>query len=118
MEKPLENYLRTYRRRSGLLQRELAVLLNETRATVTRHESGLRMPPLDVALAYEVILGISVRDLFAGRYHAVEATVRERAEHLLATLRETPGDHSPQKLDVLSGLVDIEEPVTIPIWEE
>jgi DNA-binding XRE family transcriptional regulator len=63
----LKTYLRTYRRRTGLSQDEVAWLLGNTCGTsVSRHELGWRMPTLETALAYETILDAPVRELCAG----------------------------------------------------
>jgi len=73
----LENYLRTYRKRSGLTQREMAFLLGcQTGAQVSRYEKRRRVPPLQTALACEAIFGIPVSELFAG--------LREEAEKEIA----------------------------------
>jgi len=90
---PLTNYIRTYRRRRGLSQDEVAFLLGVGLATgVSRHESGDRVPLLETALAYEVILQIPVSVLFAGHYRTVESIVRQRAKTLAAEIDQLPVD--------------------------
>ena len=74
------NYLRTYRRRAGLAQRDLAILLGSSdRTRVSRYELNKRNPAVDVALALEIALGVSVRVLFAGRFAELEKLIRKRA---------------------------------------
>jgi transcriptional regulator with XRE-family HTH domain len=81
----LANYLRTYRRRSGLSQRELSFLLGyEDRGQVPRHEQFATSPPLSIALAYEAIYRVPVSTLFLGMHDTVRTTVEQR----LATLEE------------------------------
>jgi transcriptional regulator with XRE-family HTH domain len=90
-EKPLDNYLRTERRMARLSQDDLAFLLgSEDGTTVSRYERGRRTPSLDTALAYEAILGIPVRDLFAGRFLVVEELIRARARTLAARMKKVP----------------------------
>ena len=69
----LDNYLRTYRKNRGFSQREVAFLLScHSGAKVSRYERSKRLPPLETIFAYEVILGMPARELFAG--------IQERAE--------------------------------------
>ena len=67
--KPLSNYLRTFRKRSGLSQDDVAFLLGvQSGAEVSRHETFKRVPTLKTALSYEAIFGVPVRELFAGEF--------------------------------------------------
>jgi transcriptional regulator with XRE-family HTH domain len=75
----LENYLRTYRKKAGLSQREVAFLLGcEDGAQVSRYEKRRRLPPLETALAYEAIFGIPISELFAGMRQSVEEDIEKR----------------------------------------
>jgi len=49
---------------------------------ISRYESCSREPTLAAALAYEVIYGKPVRELFAGLYEQVEQDVAKRAKLL------------------------------------
>lgn len=80
---PLESYLRTYRRRSGFSQDEVAFLLGaQSGAKVSRYERLARQPSLRTVFAYEVIFRTPARDLFAGMYQKVENATRARARRL------------------------------------
>ena len=75
----LPNYLRRYRKREGLTQEEIAFLLGSKSSTkVSRYERFVRTPNLETALAYEVIFGVPVRELFAGIHQRVQAKVIRR----------------------------------------
>lgn len=79
----LESYLRMYRRRAGLSQSEIAVLIDvDDRRTVSRHEQRDRDPDLRTLLAYEVLYGHPVAELFAGVRDEVELSVLTRAQAL------------------------------------
>lgn len=81
--RPLHYYLKSYRRRAGLTQKELAYLLGAgTRAKVAQYEAGLRTPSLESSLAYEAALGEPVAELFRGRYEAISAAVEARRRKL------------------------------------
>lgn len=87
MPAPLESYLRTYRKRSGLSQDEVAFLLGAASgAKVSRYERRATQPKLETALAYEAVFKTPVRELFAGLYQKVEAEILERSQLLTEKL--------------------------------
>ena len=80
----LDNYLRTYRKRAGLTQREVAFLLGcRNAAQVSRYEKRHRLPTLRTALACRAILGVPLETLFAGINEKVdrETTARDSARY-------------------------------------
>jgi transcriptional regulator with XRE-family HTH domain len=79
------NYLKAYRKKSGLSQREIANLLGyRNKAQVSRHERAASVPSLTAALAYEVIFSVPVAALFA----TLHDSVKQDIEIELRTLRE------------------------------
>lgn len=94
MSRRLPHYLKHERRRAGFSQAEVAYFLGgRGRSKVVRYERGEHLPPLRTALAYEVMLGIPVAQLFPTAFAAVRACVRRRArQHArrLARLPKTP----------------------------
>ena len=87
----LENYLRTYRKQSGLTQGEVGFLLGrENGAQVSRYEKRHRLPPLETALACEEIFGVPVSELFAGVRQAVGRDIHKRRVALRASLQAKP----------------------------
>jgi transcriptional regulator with XRE-family HTH domain len=90
----LPNYLKRARKRLGLSQKEVAYLLGCASSTrVSRHERFHREPSLRTVLAYEVLYGLPVVDLFAGVTDDVERAVHRRVRRLvrrLARRGETP----------------------------
>lgn len=52
-----------YRKRKGLTQEELADLLEVSRQTVTKWESGSVLPNLDYIMGLSVIFGITIDNL-------------------------------------------------------
>ena len=114
------NYLRTFRRRQGLHQDDVAALLgNVTSTAVSRHETGARIPTLETALAYEAIFGAPVRELFADQFQDVEAAVRSHARELTSYLEQL--EASPElsrRLEAINALVQSPEPIYIPVCDE
>jgi transcriptional regulator with XRE-family HTH domain len=87
----LTNYLRMYRKRSGLTQDEVGYLLGRVNGSkVSRYEHNGRIPNLETALAYEVIFRIPVRDLFAGLFGEVEKRILKRVGRLGKKLLPKP----------------------------
>jgi transcriptional regulator with XRE-family HTH domain len=61
------NYLRAFRKKSGLSQRDLGKLLGyDDAGQVSRHERATSIPPLAAALAYELIFRVPVASIFVG----------------------------------------------------
>jgi len=102
----LDNYLRTYRKRSGFSQDELAYLLGaQSGAKVSRYERNGRQPSLDTALAYKAVFGAPVEQLFPGRFTKVRRVVRRRAAFLRRRLSSQA--QSPAVLRQLKTLAAI-----------
>jgi transcriptional regulator with XRE-family HTH domain len=106
MSARLPNYLKTYRKRTGFSQDEFALLLgSESGAKVSRYECWTRCPSLETALAYEAILGVPTKELFAGLYQKVEKRVAQRIERLGRRLTNAePGKTTIRKLAFLQAL--------------
>lgn len=89
MSHQLVDYLRVYRKRSGLSQSEVAFLLGgKDGSQLSRYEKHHRMPPLHVALALEAIFGAPAAELFAGLYESVMSGVSKRIEKFGRELRK------------------------------
>lgn len=102
----LPNYLKMYRKRSGLTQRELAFLLGcDTGSKVSRYERQSRVPNLRTLLGYHVVFDVNLRQLYTGTFHATVEETRERARALLARLVSEPlTQHSLSKIEFLKLL--------------
>ncbi|MEX2116819.1 MAG: helix-turn-helix transcriptional regulator, partial [Bacteroidota bacterium] len=105
--KRLQNYLRTFRKRTGLSQDEIAFLLGcQSGSKVSRCERLRRVPNLETALAYEVIFRVPVRELFAGLFEKVERKTIRRVGQLARKLHNSKGDRfSERKLEALAVAV-------------
>lgn len=88
MSRRLNHYLRSERRRNALTQGDIAALLGSAWiGRVSFYERGA-LPPIEVALAYEAILGKPVAELLGGAYEHALFNVRRRARELLENDRE------------------------------
>lgn len=106
MSRTLHNYLRTYRKRSGLSQKEMAFLLGSTSAAkVSRYERLKRAPNPETIFAYQIIFGAAPSELFAGMVEKVEQKVKRRARMLAARLEKQPHSRRcTKKLEFLKGI--------------
>ena len=119
MGEPLENYIRTFRRRVFISQQEMATLLGASDGTgVARHEAGDRLPSLETLLAYAFILQVDPRELYAGRYDRQARSIRVRINGLLGKLREQlPTPDVIEKIEHLEHLASGHDARLVP-WED
>lgn len=99
----LPNYLRTYRKRAGLSQDEVAFLLGCSNATkVSRYERFDRKPALETALACKAVFRVPVEQLFGGVYQKVERQTTRRAKLLIKKLERAKSNRmTVRKLEIL-----------------
>src|SRR5439155_14388770 len=102
----LPNYLKTYRKRAGFSQDEVAFLLGcRSGAKVSRYERRSRQPGLETALGYRALFGTAVDELFVGISEKVESEVVIRARILSERLSTAEADRSvTRKLQFLAAL--------------
>ena len=75
----IASHVRTHRKKSGFTQREVARLVGYTnQGPVSRHERGIAVPPLSVALAYAALFRVSVADLFPAIHEKAGSSVETR----------------------------------------
>lgn len=107
----LPHYLRTYRRRSGLSERQVAYLLGcASGSKVSRYERFARLPDLRTVFAYEIIFHTPAQELLAGIYDAVEFTTLKRVHALANSLRHAP--RTPLVTTQLEALAGARRPST------
>jgi len=83
MPRKLVHYLRNERRRKALTQADIAALLGgRWKGRVGWYERGT-LPPIEVALEFEAILGRPISELLGGAFDRAAFKVRRRAQELL-----------------------------------
>ena len=105
----LGNYLLTHRKRAGLSRREIGQLLGyETEGAVMRHEHSRNIPPLLMALGYEVVFRVPFGELFPGIQQTVERTMEARMLRFEEELEEkrAKGDRSQNNARKLAWLYE------------
>jgi DNA-binding XRE family transcriptional regulator len=89
--KPLANYLRAHRQKTGFTQEDVARALGlESRGMVSHHERFAFVPTLIVALSYQTLYRVPVSEIFTGLTETVEVQV----EMQLAEFEKLLGEQS------------------------
>src|SRR5438093_11686182 len=103
---PFPNYLRTIRKRSGLSQDEVGLLLGSpSGGMVSRYERCNRLPSIETACAYEALFGDPVRELFAGVFQKAGRKIAKRAQLLAQRLEGRAGEAAmARKLQILRSI--------------
>ncbi len=92
MSDQLKNYLRTHRKKTGLTQRDLGRMLGYLdEGPVSRHERDHALPPLEVALGYEIVFQVPISEIYAGLREAIKQDIEERLSELERELQERSG---------------------------
>ncbi len=107
----LDNQLARFRKRAGLTQEEVGRLLDESRASISQHEIGLRMPKLSTAMRYVVLYSATLEDLFPRFFAEGEAATRQAAAALLDEL--SPGQRT-KTMQFLGKVAFPHDPVIEP----
>jgi DNA-binding XRE family transcriptional regulator len=106
MEQPFKTYLRPFRRRWGLTQKELAFLIGaESQTTVSRLEQLKRLPSLAAGIACLVVFDTSAPEMFPGLFADVQKAVLVRAAELYDELQGNPSPATRTKLDFLEKIL-------------
>ena len=98
--------LRSYRKRSGLTQEDVAALIGAQSASqVSRHENGEREPDLKTTLAYRIVFDAPVRQLLPKLYRDLAQEVDLRAAALAERLKvSNDGLHTAHRIDHLQQM--------------
>ena len=106
MAQRLKTYLRPFRRRWGLTQRELAFLIGIKNGTVISRIEGLKQAPrLSWAVACAVLFDKRALELFPGLFAEVHEDVLRRATELYEELQGNPSKTTRVKLDFLETVL-------------
>lgn len=107
MAKKLQNYLRTYRKRFGLTQGEVAYLLGcQNGAMVSRYEHYRRRPSLKTVFAYQAIFKVPPHELFPGIYEEVETEISKRLQDLAKRIEHNnPNRRDQHKLKNINNIL-------------
>lgn len=108
MNNAIAIYLRTYRKRSGLTQSEVARLLGlESGQLVSRYERLDRNPSLETVLGCQVLFDVLPHELYPGLYQKVENLTRQRIHAFIGQFGEDFEERAiAYKRDVLIQVIE------------
>jgi transcriptional regulator with XRE-family HTH domain len=105
MSSKVQCYLRALRLQWGLTQEELAALLPKaSRNRVSFVERGLRLPNAEEILAYRLIFGLGVHDVFRRYCSDVDEIVMRRAYRMHQKLKSDGRPIAGRKRELLEQL--------------
>jgi DNA-binding XRE family transcriptional regulator len=77
------NQIRIHRGRTGLSQRELGQMVGYRQdGSVARHERFMALPPLQIAMSYEIVFRVPVSEIFSDLHQQLEVDLEARLEEL------------------------------------
>src|SRR5215467_10485082 len=107
MSEPLKTYVRPFRRRFGLTQREVAFLIGAKAATTVGRIEGMDRPPSLLRMfACAIIFDVVPADMFPGIFSEVREGVRRRARELYDELQGNSSRTTRAKLDFLERVLE------------
>jgi transcriptional regulator with XRE-family HTH domain len=102
-ENRLVNYVRAHRKRAGLSQLELALILGyRNEGVISRHELFRSVPPLLMALGYEVVFQTSVSELFPGLKETVENAIESSLADFESALHKRTNQAARSQVPVIA----------------
>jgi transcriptional regulator with XRE-family HTH domain len=100
------SYLRAYRLRWGLSQKELAYLLGwKSEGVVSRLEKKQRPPTARILTACFIIFGTPAADLFPGLFSGVEDDVMRRVWEMYERVQGHPSKLTKSKIELLEDAI-------------
>jgi transcriptional regulator with XRE-family HTH domain len=95
--------LKSHRKRVGLIQEDMAILIGvQSASQVSRHESSEREPDLRTAIAYSIVFDVSLRELLPKLFREIAGEVNARANRLISEIGSSDDKlHQDHRLEVL-----------------
>ncbi|MBL7821436.1 MAG: helix-turn-helix transcriptional regulator [Saprospiraceae bacterium] len=83
------NYLRMYRKRSGLIQEDIAYILDlPDYSNISRYEKGQRTPTIELLLTYHHLFDIPIETFFEQESEIIKLRLIERLIQLVPELKK------------------------------
>lgn len=94
-----------YRRKTPLLQQDIAYLLKIDSGQYSRIEKGSRPPSLDIILIFH-LFGSSVHQLFSYNFEAIKETIITQSKKLIEQLKTEQTPKSDNRMLYITNLVN------------
>ena len=95
-------FLKTLRKEKGMTQEQIAEVFNVSRRTVTRWETGVNMPDLDILVEIADYYDVDLRELFDG-----ERKSEKMNEEMKDTLKQVAEYGEEEKKKLKKKMIDI-----------
>ncbi len=83
------NYLKVYRKRSGLIQEDIAFILDlPDYSNISRYEKGQRTPSIELLLVYHHLFDVPIELFFEQDSEIIKARLIPRLIELLSLLKK------------------------------
>jgi transcriptional regulator with XRE-family HTH domain len=100
------NYLRSYRLRWGLSQRELASLFGyRNSAVLSRIEKRIRLPTIRILVGCFVLFGTPPSQIFPDVTEKIEGEVMSRVWKLYEDIQGNPSRRTKKKIELLESAI-------------
>jgi transcriptional regulator with XRE-family HTH domain len=83
------NYLKVYRKRSGLIQEDIAFILDlPDYSNISRYEKGQRTPSIELLITYHHLFDVPIEAFFEQDSEIIKARLIPRLIELLSLLKK------------------------------
>lgn len=83
------NYLKVYRKRSGLIQEDIAFILDlPDYSNISRYEKGQRTPSIELLLTYHHLFDVPIESLFEQESEIIKLKLIQRLIQLVPELKK------------------------------
>ena len=104
--KTLNNYLKAYRKQSGLSQKDISYLIDKpSLSTVSKYEHGSATPTLETALSLHILYQVPIHKLFPKLYKTCEYKILQRLDCLSVTYTKSTERKDKAKVSFFESII-------------
>jgi len=101
-----QNFLRLYRKRSSLSQKDIAFLMRlSDYSKISRYEKGQRTPSIELLLVYHHLFDTSIKSFFESYSESIELSLAEQIKYLIGDLKKK--DNIPKNISRIRFLEQV-----------
>lgn len=100
------NSLARYRKRGNVSLEDLAYILNVDTSNLAKVEKGFRKPNPRTILAYHILFGVGINELFHDQYRSLKDDIISQSKKLISRLETKSTPKSKARLSFFQELVN------------
>ena len=105
--KELNNYLKAYRKQSGLSQKDISYLINKPSiSTVSKFENDASVPSLETAICLKILFSAGIKKLLPKIYKDCEYQLMKRIDCLSETYQDSEQKKDQAKVTFLESVME------------